>query len=78
MRKSSLIDHTGDAFEEVFDCGSDFGSQGIIGFGTAWQSIPVWYQMGPLRWWVRQNRKLVLVGATSAHIIDLAKDGLFN
>ena len=64
---------TGDAFEEAFDCGEDFGLQGIVGFSDGQTAYPALESDGSVEMVGGQNRKLVLVGATSAHVVDVGR-----
>ena len=69
---------SGDRFEEVFDCGSEFGLQGIIDFADGLAEYPALVSGGSIAMVGGQNRKLVLVGTNSAHVVDVAKDGSFS
>ena len=68
----------GDAFEEVFDCGTDFGLQGIVNFGDGLAEFPSMEPDGSIQMVGGKNRKIALVGVTSAYIIDIAKNGSFS
>ena len=62
-------------FEEAFDCGAEFGLQGIVGFSDGQTEYPALEADGSIAMVGRHNRKLVLIGATSAHVVDVAEDG---
>ncbi len=76
--KVHRLNDNGDAFVEVFDCGEDFGLQGFASFSDGKSEYPALEADGSIVFNASQNRKLVLVGSSSAQVIDVAESGSFE
>ena len=68
----------GEKFVAIHTCEASFGLQGIVGFDDTKKSFPSMVKMkdgGSLQIEGGQNNKLLLVGRTSAMVVDLQEDG---